>query len=197
VPLAGVPVAVPVPPCGVTDEVAGCPDGGICALEFPEVVVAVPVPVPTEPGFVPANAGATITNTVATTASVRTIIIGSPFGMWDADVITYRNADAKAGTTRRRLFTSPETVIVPSVHETESAIRRSRDSEYGSSASHVTPRGNRETEQEFAAGQRGRIRSKSPRSGLDSGDPPSLCCSQTAPRRCAVRRLKIDRFERF
>jgi len=86
VPLAAVPVAVPVPPCGVTDEVAGCPEGGICALELPEVVVAVPVPVPTDPGFDPANTGATIASTVAATASVRTIIIGSPFDVWDADV---------------------------------------------------------------------------------------------------------------
>jgi len=80
VPLAGVLVAVLVPPCGATDEVAGCPDGGICAPDCPDVAVAVPVPAPTGAGFDPANAGATVANTIDVSASTRTIFIRSPFG---------------------------------------------------------------------------------------------------------------------
>jgi len=76
------PVAVVVPPCGVTVEVAGWPGGcGICTPACPEVAVAVPVPAPTGVGFAPANAGATGANTIATTASVRTIVIKVSFGI--------------------------------------------------------------------------------------------------------------------
>ena len=104
--MAGVVVAVPVPACVVIpDEGVGVEDGGIWPLDCPEVVPAVPVPVPTDPGFAPANAGATVTKTIAATASVRTMVIGSPFGIVDAGLDYVSQRGCQAGDDERLLFT--------------------------------------------------------------------------------------------
>src|SRR5262249_46991593 len=80
VPVAGVVVAVPVPCCGETVVVAGCPVVGSCAPAAP----AVPVPAPTGEGFPAANADVNIANTAAATTSIRRIVMHSPFGIVNA-----------------------------------------------------------------------------------------------------------------
>jgi|SRR5215470_5279644 len=123
---AGVLVAVLVPPCGVTVEVDGWPDGGIWAPDCPEVAVAVPVPAPTGAGFAPANTGDTGANTIAATANVRTMVIESPFGNLMRACDWKRNADAMADNARMKPFMTTSTALVPSLHDTQSAIRRRR-----------------------------------------------------------------------